>query len=237
MSTLLFLFVLHSAHAECDQQSCPGDLDAVLSVAPTVPDETAPGSALTADRFESLGLRKEVFEAAKKSFRNAWEAGDTQKTVFTIIDYSMESNKKRLWIIDMATGEVLFQHYVAHGANSGLKKVERMSNVKESKTSNLGLLRTAETYYGKHGYSLKLDGLEAGFNDNARSRHIVIHAASYVTESFVQQYGRAGRSHGCPALDPEITRAIIDRIKGGSLVFGYYPDHAWLRDSHYLQED
>ena len=157
--------------------------------------------------------------------------------MFTIIDYSMDSNRKRLWVIDMATGEVLFQEHVAHGVNSGAKKVERMSNLEDSRTSNLGLLRTAETYYGRHGYSLKLDGLEPGFNDNARSRYIVIHAASYVTDAFIEQYGRAGRSWGCPALDPDVTKALIDRIKGGSLVFGYYPDDSWLEKSSYLDTD
>ena len=237
MTLFLFLLFFPTAQAECDNSSCPGDLDAVLSIAPNVTANDVPGSALAANRFESIGLREEVFGAAKQAFQTAWQAGDTQKTVFSIIDYSMESKKKRLWIIDMATGEVLFHEYVAHGVNSGSATVEKMSNVRESRTSNLGLLRTAETYHGRHGYSLKLDGLEPGFNNNARDRAIVIHGASYVTEDFINQHGRAGRSWGCPALDPEVTRRIIDRIKGGSLVFGYYPDDSWLRESHYLGEN
>lgn len=237
----MFFFILvlffPTAHAECDNSSCPGDLDAVLSVAPNAPADEVPGQSLASNRFESIGLRAEVFEAANRAFRSAWEADDTQKTVFTIIDYSMDSDKKRLWIIDMASGEVLFHEHVAHGVNSGSKSVEKMSNVAESRTSNLGLLRTAETYYGRHGYSLKLDGLEPGFNNNARSRAIVIHGASYVTEDFIEEHGRAGRSWGCPALNPEVTRRIIDRIKGGSLVFGYYTDATWLQESKYLSED
>ena len=234
MTTALLLLSLSSAHAECVETSCPGDLDAVLSVAPSGVASTTPGAELEPNQFHAIGLREDVFQAAKAAFQNAWEAGDTQQTVFTIIDYSMDSNQKRLWVIDMATGEVLFQEHVAHGVNSGAKRVERMSNVKDSRTSNLGLMRTAETYYGRHGYSLKLDGLEPGFNDNARSRYIVIHAASYVTDAFIDQYGRAGRSWGCPALDPDVARVLIDRIKGGSLVFGYYPDDDWLEKSRYL---
>ncbi|MEC7240725.1 MAG: murein L,D-transpeptidase catalytic domain family protein [Myxococcota bacterium] len=237
MTTALLLFSLSFAHAECVETSCPGDLDAVLSVAPSGVSTATPGADLESDQFLAVGLREDVFEAAKTAFRTAWEAGDTERTVFTIIDYSMDSNQKRLWVIDMATGEVLFQEHVAHGVNSGAKRVERMSNVEESRSSNLGLLRTAETYYGRHGYSLRLDGLEPGFNDNARSRHIVIHAASYVTDAFIEQYGRAGRSWGCPALDPDVAHALIDRIKGGSLVFGYYPDESWLEKSSYLDAE
>ena len=136
----------------------------------------------------------------------------------------------------MATGEVLFHDYVAHGKNSGWLRGDKMSNVNNSKTSNVGLLRTAETYYGRHGYSLKLDGLESGFNDKARSRYIVIHASNYVTEAYIQANGRAGRSWGCPAVDPAISKALINKIKGGSLVFGYANDSKWLSDSEYIKD-
>ena len=103
-----------------------------------------------------------------------------------------------------------------------------------SKQSNLGLLKTAETYQGKHGYSLRLDGLEAGYNDNARARAIVVHGASYATQSFVDAHGRLGRSWGCPAVDSAISRRLIDTIKGGSLLFGYFPDTDWEDGSRYL---
>lgn len=219
---------------DCNSVSCTRDLTAVLSVSPTVQDDAVPGMNLADDRYESIGLREEVFEKAKKAFQTAWEREDTRKTTYTIIDYSLDSDEKRLWVIDMDTGEVLFQEYVAHGRNSGLTRVTKLSNVPDSKTSNIGLLRTAETYYGKHGYSLKLDGLESGFNDKARARYIVMHASNYVTDAYIEQHGRAGRSWGCPAIDPAISKELIDRIKGGSLIFGHYPDPDWLGDSRYL---
>jgi hypothetical protein len=125
-----------------------------------------------------------------------------------------------MWVIDLSSNRLLFHEYVAHGSGSGGNSASRFSNRDGSHQSNIGLMKTAETYSGKHGYSLKLDGLERGWNSNARSRAIVIHAADYVSEAFIQANGRLGRSWGCPALRPEISRKVIDTIKGGSLVFG-----------------
>ena len=161
--------------------------------------------------------------------------GETQKSILTVIDYSLPSDQKRLWVINLESGRLLFHEYVTHGKGSGTKNSTRFSNVPESKTSNIGLMKTAETYWGRHGYSLKLDGLEDGFNDNARARAIVIHGASYATEDFARRYGRLGLSWGCPALDPVVSTALIDTIKGGSLVFGYAPQENWLNTSAYLR--
>jgi len=203
-------------------------------MAPSIDSDIAPGLDLADDAFEDEGLREVVFARAKKAFEAAWLAGKTRKTVYTVIDYELSSDKKRLFVIDMNTGKLLYNEYVSHGKNSGGKTVTRMSNVKESKTSNVGLMKTAETYYGKHGLSLKLDGLEPGFNDNARARYIVMHAANYSTDAYVRANGRTGRSWGCPAIDPAIAKEIIDKIKGGSLIFGHYPDNRWLGDSRFL---
>ena len=235
---ILLPFFLTPLHAEdCTPPvHTTADLRNALSVSPVVHTENAPGSKLADDTFEEKGLRAEVFAKAKTAFNKAWEKGDTQKTIFTIIDYSLGSDKKRMWIIDMHTGELLYHQHVTHGKNSGQKHVKAMSNVDNSKTSNIGLLKTGETYYGKHGLSLKLDGLEKGFNDNARSRYIVMHGASYVTEAYIRARGQAGRSWGCPAIDPAMTKEIIHKLKGGSLLFGYYPDTKWLGDSTYLNE-
>ncbi len=137
----------------------------------------------------------------------------------------------------LGTGELLFHEYVTHGSGSDRDhdgNADRMSNVNGSNSSNVGLLRTAETYHGRHGESLRLDGLEAGFNDNARQRAIVMHTASYASDSFRQQHGKMGRSQGCPALDPDVGGDIIRTVKGGTLVFGYYPDPQWLQRSQYL---
>jgi hypothetical protein len=98
----------------------------------------------------------------------------------------------------------------------------------------VGLLRTAEIYHGSHGESMRLDGLEDGFNDNARERAIVMHSASYATDAFRARHGKMGRSQGCPALDPDVSGDIIQTIHGGTLIFGYYPDPQWLARSQYL---
>jgi hypothetical protein len=136
-------------------------------------------------------------------------------------------------VLDLERGDVRFHEYVTHGRGSGHATSDRFSNVEGSKQSSLGLFRTAETYFGQHGYSLRLDGLEKGINDRARDRAIVIHGAEYATETVAQRFGRLGRSWGCPAVDPAIHRALIDTVRGGTAVFAYYPDPDWLADSDY----
>lgn len=152
----------------------------------------------------------------------------------TVIDYSRPSNEKRLWVFDLRSRELLHEELVAHGKGSGEETATRFSNEPESRMSSLGLFVTEETYVGKHGYSLRLRGLDDGFNDRARERAIVIHGASYVSAEFVRARGRLGRSWGCPALRQGMAREIIDRVKGGSLLFVYYPDQNWLRSSRFL---
>lgn len=166
-------------------------------------------------------------------FQNAMESLDEMEyqneDLVTIIDFSKPSTEKRLFIIDLKQQKLLHQTLVAHGKNTGQNKAVKFSNIQGSNQSSLGLYQTAESYYGKHGYSLRLDGLEKGFNDNARKRAVVIHSASYVSEAFIQKYGRLGRSFGCPALPAEHSKEIIDLIKGGSLLYIY------AEDSHYLE--
>ena len=152
----------------------------------------------------------------------------------TIIDFSRPSTEPRLWVLDLATGQWLFEELVAHGSGSGGNLSTRFSNESNSRQSSLGLFTTGESYVGKHGYSLRLDGLEAGINDRARERAIVIHGAAYVSVATARALGRLGRSWGCPALRLEATRPVIDSIKGGGVVFAYYPDPAWLAGSSFL---
>lgn len=156
--------------------------------------------------------------------------------LLTVIDYSLPSTEPRLWVIDRAGGRVLFHRLVAHGRGSGENYATRFSNREGSRQSSLGLFLTEETYIGSNGYSLRLRGLESGINDRARQRTIVIHGAWYVTPEFARQHGRLGRSWGCPALHPEIARAVIDRIRDGSLLFVYAPDADWLTSSRYLNQ-
>lgn len=142
----------------------------------------------------------------------------------TVIDYSRPSSEKRMWVYDLQTRNLLYEELVAHGQGSGGNVPNAFSNEAETHRTSLGLFATDDTYVGKNGYSLRLDGLDAGLNDRARERAIVIHGAPYVSESYVKANGRLGRSWGCPAIRPEIARQMIDRIKEGGLVFAYYPD-------------
>jgi len=152
-----------------------------------------------------------------------------------VIDYSLPSTQPRLWVFDVQQGRLLFQELVAHGRNTGERLAERFSNVEGSKMSSLGLYQTTETYYGSNGYSLRLRGLDPGFNDNALTRAIVMHGAPYVSEAIAERVGRIGRSWGCPAVRQEVARTVIDTLKGGALLFAYYPDRKWLRESPMLR--
>ncbi|HVS13820.1 MAG TPA: murein L,D-transpeptidase catalytic domain family protein [Thermoanaerobaculia bacterium] len=153
----------------------------------------------------------------------------------TVIDYSLPSTRRRLWLFDLEQRRLVARELVAHGVNTGEDRATRFSNVEGSRQTSLGLFRTAETYYGGNGYSLRLDGLERGVNDLARPRTIVMHGAWYVSEQFAREHGRLGRSWGCPALDRAVTRKVIDRIKEGHLLFAYYPDENWLHASQFLR--
>jgi hypothetical protein len=154
-----------------------------------------------------------------------------------VIDYSLPSTQPRLWVFDLARGKLLFQELVAHGRNTGEARAERFSNVEGSKMSSLGLFQATETYYGSNGYSLRLRGLDPGFNDNALVRAIVMHGAPYVSAAIAERVGRLGRSWGCPAVRPEVARTVIDTLKGGALLFAYYPDRKWLAESPYFKCD
>ncbi len=145
--------------------------------------------------------------------------------IITIIDFSLPSTAHRLWTINLETGEVLFNTLVAHGRNTGQNIAEKFSNIPQSYQSSLGFYLTDQVYTGKHGHSLRLKGLEKNINDKAWERAIVIHGADYVSESFIKAHGRLGRSHGCPAIPPEITEDFISTTKEGSLLFIYHPGY------------
>lgn len=181
--------------------------------------------------------RPEVMNLATRAFQCAWKRDEVRRPYLTVIDYSLPSTERRLWVIDMWTRRVLFHELVAHGRHSGHERATSFSNVHGSKQSSLGLFRADETYFGQHGYSLRMSGLEGGVNDNARDRAIVIHGADYVSREFIAEHGRLGRSWGCPALPRDVSHRVIDAIKDGGAVFAYYPDPEWLRVSEYLSCD
>jgi hypothetical protein len=158
---------------------------------------------------------------------------DSPKTL-TIIDYSLPSTSPRLWVLDLGTGRTLYEEVVAHGRGSGGNMATAFSNFADSHQSSLGLFVTADAYVGQNGYSMRLNGLEPGVNDLARTRAIVMHGAPYVDPSLAATQGRLGRSWGCPALRPAVAKQIIDRIKGGNLLFAYYPEKDWLEGSQLL---
>lgn len=151
-----------------------------------------------------------------------------------VIDYSRPSTERRLWVFDLTPARLLYTEYVAHGRNSGENYAKHFSNQDGSLQSSLGLFRTAETYQGGNGYSLRMDGLEPGINDRARERQIVMHGAPYVDPKMALRQGRLGRSFGCPAVRRAVAHKLIDTLKQGHLLFAYYPDSHWLAQSSFL---
>jgi len=236
-----------SAGAEAAASPAPGNAAASIprsgrpelaARAPHAPEPEPPATGAIAELLEAQGLRAEVLRVALEAKAEAERRGLVERPeILTVIDYSLPSTEKRLWVLDLDRGEVLFHELVSHGKGSGGNRATRFSNVSMSLKSSLGLMTTAETYYGKNGYSLRLDGHEVGFNDQARPRAIVIHGADYATPAFVSRIGRLGRSWGCPALDPKVARRVIDTIKGGSVVFGYYPNETYLSKSAFVDPD
>lgn len=180
------------------------------------------------------GIKSEVLTLAVNAYKNAKQEGIGTKDILTIVDYSMPSTSKRLWVIDMRTNKVLFNTLVAHGMGSGQNYATKFSNKHGSKMSSLGLYVTSTMYHGNHGKSLNLIGLEDKFNSNANARRIVFHRAHYVDESTIKKIGRLGRSFGCLALSNKVADKVMNSIKEGSLVFCYYPDKKWLSESKFL---
>ena len=169
-----------------------------------------------------------VFKSAMDGY-NSIEA--TNKKLLSIIDYSKPSTEKRLFIIDVENRKLLYNTLVAHGKKSGYVNATKFSNKYGSHKSSLGFFRTGNSYYGKRGYSLQLEGLEKGINDNVRSRGIVIHGANYVDERFVGGNGVIGRSWGCPAVSKKLSKEIINLLKGGSLLYIYADDELYRENS------
>ncbi|UOK42749.1 MULTISPECIES: murein L,D-transpeptidase catalytic domain family protein [Flavobacterium] len=173
----------------------------------------------------------EAFSKAVEGYYQLKERGVVQKDILTIVDFSLSSTQKRLWVIDMVTNTVLLQSVVSHGRNSGEEFATSFSNESNSNKSSLGFYSTGETYSGKHGLSLKLDGLEYGINNNARNRAVVMHGADYAAESIIKLQGRLGRSQGCPAIPFAIHKEIINLIKNKSCLFIYHPSRTYEKQS------
>lgn len=183
------------------------------------------GSDVELPSFDLLQLALSGYDLLKQ------ENSINRPEVITIIDFSLPSTSERLWVIDLYQAKVLFHSLVSHGRNSGELMAENFSNSPGSFASSPGFYTTGETYFGQHGLSLKLNGLEKGINDKARERDIVIHGADYVTPGFISKHGRLGRSHGCPAVPTQLSKEIIEAIKDGSCLFIYVPKESYTSNS------
>ncbi|MBD9369076.1 murein L,D-transpeptidase catalytic domain family protein [Xanthomonas sp. XNM01] len=207
--------------------------------APAMAGQPTPAASGLAERLArqapaaDAGVLRLAAQAMRCALRHPEFGIDPQR--LGVIDYSRPSTEPRLWIFDLARQQLLFEEWVAHGRNSGDNLTTRFSNREGSYMSSLGGFAAQETYVGGNGYSLRLRGLEPGFNDQARERAIVIHGAPYVNPAAAKLQGRLGRSLGCPAVRPQVARELIDTLRDGTFVFAYYPDQDWLAQSRLLQ--
>jgi hypothetical protein len=201
--------------------------------------ETKDFSATAAEKFyrqiEESDLPFDAFKSAILVHDELAKKGQIRNTRFlTLIDFNQPSSMERLFVIDLVSKKVLFKSLVAHGKNSGENYAEIFSNEVQSHQSSLGFYLTGKSYQGEHGYSLILNGLEKGINDNARKRAVVIHGASYVSHSYIDSHGRLGRSFECPALPVETAPEIINTICDGSLLFIYAVNEDYRRKSSFF---
>jgi len=199
----------------------------------TVKNEVAaaPPVPATPSLYDSLhlslrGLSQQAFNYAKQGLQKLIEEGKLlNDSIISIVDFSQPSNQKRLYIVDLKNYKVLFNTFVAHGANTGREWATSFSNQPSSHMSSPGFYITRETYQGGNGYSLKLDGMEKGINDKAYDRGIVVHGAGYVSGEMASSRGYIGRSHGCPAVPAALSKPIINTIKEGTCLFVYHPSY------------
>jgi hypothetical protein len=186
-------------------------------------------------RLSSLGLARQAYDYAMQGFNYLAETRKlTNQAIISIIDFTKPSSQKRLFVIDLKNYRVLYNTYVAHGVNSGREFANQFSNAPESNKSSLGFYVTSNTYMGSNGYSLRLNGLERGINDNASSRDIVMHGADYVNEEYIHSQGYIGRSWGCPAVAPKISKPVINSIKNGTCLFIYSNVNNYLQHSRVI---
>ena len=187
--------------------------------------------------LDRVGLSETAFEYAWRGYHNLVKRGSVRKrSVLSIADFSQSSSEKRMYVIDIRHRRLLYRTYVAHGQNSGSEYAETFSNEPESFKSSLGFYVTKTTYVGKNGLSLRLDGVDHGYNDQAMKRNIVLHGCSYVGEGYLENFGATGTSLGCPALPETISAQIIHTVKGGSCLFIYHPTQDYLDHSVVINE-
>lgn len=187
---------------------------------------------------KSEKLNPEVFDKAMRGYLNLQAAGklSDDKQILSVADFTKSSTQARLWVIDLKAKKVIFNTYVAHGQGSGEDFATTFSNAEGTHASSLGFYVTGDTYIGEHGNSLRLNGMDRGFNDAALSRGIVMHAADYVSKNNIEGQGRLGRSWGCPAVAPELAQPIINTIKGGTCLFIYHSTLSYLKSAYWVNK-
>jgi hypothetical protein len=209
-----------------------------VSILPAAGQPLCGSSALTLESEllrAAPGLHEEALHAALASWEELRSRGDVRSPLLSVIDYGLPSTDKRMWVIDLSSGSVLFNELVAHGRNSGGNLAESFSNEAGTFMSSLGAFVTGGSYEGKNGYSLRLRGTQPRVNDRAEERAIVVHGAAYVDEAVARMQGRLGRSLGCPAIRPAIAHQLIDEIKDGSVLYAWHPSLELLPGSRLEQ--
>lgn len=184
--------------------------------------------------LKATGAKAHVVHLAVAAMQCATSNQTKMPRSLAVIDYSLPSSQQRLWVFDLQKRQLVYREYVAHGRNSGENYASSFSNIYGSYQSSLGLFRTLSPYRGKHGISLRMEGIEEGVNDKALERAIVIHGADYVNPAWIARQGRIGRSLGCPSVRRAVAPQLIESLKNGQYVFAYYPDPQWLTTSAYL---
>ncbi len=239
-SAVIFLLHIPFVFAKAKPNTSPAPVNEAGAVValPAIGIEPAIGgrkSLYDSLRLGSLGMARQAYDFALHGFNFLVQTGKiANQHVISIIDFTKPSSQKRLFVIDLDHYKVLYNTYVAHGMNSGKEYAEAFSNKPESNKSSLGFYSTSSTYIGGNGYSLRLNGLERGVNDNANSRDIVMHGADYVNENYISSQGYIGRSWGCPAVMPQLSRPIIDRIKNGTCLFIFSNNQHYISHSRIL---
>lgn len=209
---------------------CWGSLSGIAAERSSVPNSRA--------LYHEMALAGTIdYAVFERAIAGHNRMGGHDKDILTVIDFTKPSTEKRLFVIDLKLKKILFISYVAHGRNSGEKYATSFSNREGSFKSSLGFYKTENTYYGKNGYSLVLDGLERGINDKAKERAIVMHGATYADPSTIRSCGRLGRSLGCPALPLAVSKKIIDAIKGGTLLYIHGDDKTYASRSTFIKQD
>ena len=191
-----------------------------------------------ASDLAATGMREEIAEDALVAFDHAWVGGEIDSFLYAVTDFSLHSSNPRMWIYDLAMQEVVYNLHVAHGSGSNDPSdsayASRFSNVPNSYQSSLGMMRGGESYTGTYGYSMRIDGLETGYNDNVRSRAIVLHGWEGARPEYVAQLGETSPTLGCPAVDDREVANVVDLLKDGAGLFFWYQDSDWYQNSEYL---